>query len=167
MTRNFPLFIIDDSRSHGRGRETDFVSCTSKEFPWIGEITLLNEQELAIDQDWSSKSTMCLYSEPRGVGIRTKLKVVSTPVVVCDKNRAELQSLMRRCMKEYLLRHSVVDVSTDDVSDEAVVKLADVLLRQAYENLRTNPDDRQTRLAAGVLAKIKKDYQKMVQYGKN
>ena len=75
--RDIPLFIIDSSRSHGRGHEKDFVACTSRELPWVGEITILNERELEIDQDWQKRNTLCAYTDPNEAGIRAKLKVVS------------------------------------------------------------------------------------------
>ena len=158
MKRNIPLFIIDSSRAHGRARETDFVACTSRELPWYGEITLLNVSELAIDQDWSSKNPLCHYSDPNPVGIRAKLKVASTPVVIDNSNKADLQSLMRRCMKEWLARRAVTTVDMNNVSNEAVVKLADSLLEQTWENLRANPKDETAKAVASILAKIKNDY---------
>ena len=158
-TRKFPLFIIDSSRSHGRSRETDYVSCTSNELPWVGEITLLTDKELAIDQDWSSKNPMCLYSEPRNTGIRAKLKVVNSSVNIDSKNIAELQSLMRRCMKEWLTRRGATAVDINDITPDAIIKFADILLEQTFENLRENPADKQAKMVEGILMKIKHDYE--------
>lgn len=159
--RNIPLFIIDSSRSHGRARETDFVACTSREFPWYGEITLLNEQELELDQDWMQKNPLCAYTERNEAGIRAKLKVTSAPdgLYVDNRNRAELQSLMRRCLKEWRIRRGTVAVDMDDVSNEAVVKFANVLLEQTRENLRENPRDKQAYMVGCILTKIAKDYE--------
>ena len=157
--RDIPLFIIDSSRSHGRGREKDFVACTSKELPWYGEITLLNEKELEIDQDWSGKNPLCLYID-NGAGIWAKLKVTSAPsgLFVDGKNRSDLQSLMRRCMKEWRIRRGTVAVDMEDISNEAIVKFADVLLEQTRENLRENPKDKQAYMVGCILTKIKNDY---------
>lgn len=157
--REIPLFIIDNSRSHGRGREKDFVACTSRELPWVGEITLLDERELEIDQDWQQKNWWCIYSDDNGAGIRAKLKVLSVPHTIIDKiNRGDLQSLMRRCLKEWRTRRSTVAVDLDDISNEAVVKFADTLLEQTRENLRENPKDSQAYMVGCILTKIKKDY---------
>lgn len=158
--RDIPLFIIDNSRSHGRGREKDFVVCTSKEFPWYGEITLLTEQELEIDQDWTMKSTQCAYTERNEAGIRAKLKVTSAPggLYIDNSNRSVLQSLMRRCLKEWRIRRGTVAVDLEDISNEAVVKFAETLLEQTRENLRENPKDKQAYMAGCILTKIKKDY---------
>lgn len=155
--RDFPLFIIDNSRSHGRGRETDFVACTSAENPFVGEITLLHEDELAIDQDWSSKNPLCLYTEPNPAGIRGKLKVVDYPK---DAKISELKSLMRRCLKEWKTRRGTVAVDLENVSNEAVVKFAETLLEQTRENLRENPKDSQAYMVGCILTKIKNDYDK-------
>lgn len=158
--RNIPLFIIDSSRSHGRARETDFVACTSRELPWYGEITLLNDQELEIDQDWSMKNPLCVYTERNDIGIRAKLKVVSAfgGLYMDNGNRSELQSLMRRCLKEWRIRRGTVAVDLDDISNEAVAKFADALLEQTRENLRENPKDKQAYMVGCILTKIKNDY---------
>ena len=156
--RDIPLFIIDSSRSHGRGREKDFVPCTSRELPWYGEITILNERELEIDQDWQTKNWWCIYTDDNGAGLRGKLKVVSTPVVIDNGNRGDLQALMRRCLKEWRIRRGTVAVDLDDISNEAVVKFAETLLEQTRENLRENPKDSQAYMVGCILTKIKKDY---------
>ena len=150
MKRTFPLFIIDDSRAHGRARETDFISCTSRENPFVAEVTLLNEKELEIDQDWRDKSVYCLYSDDRGLGIRAKLKVV-------DGNPDP--SLMRRALKEWQVRRAATPVDLEDISDEAVVRFADTLLEQTKENLRENPKDAQAYMVGCILQKIKSDYE--------
>ena len=158
--RDIPLFIIDNSRSHGRGREKDFVACTSRELPWVGEITILNERELEIDQDWQTKPTNVMFTDDRGAGLRGKLKVVSTPVVIDNSNRGDLQALMRRCLKEWLIRRGTVAVDLENISNEAVVKFADTLLEQTRENLRENPKDSQAYMIGCILTKIRDDYSK-------
>ena len=158
--RDIPLFIIDNSRNHGRGREKDFVACTSRELPWVGEITILDEKDLEIDQDWQQKPFYVLFTDDNGSGLRGKLKVVSTPVVIDNSNRGDLQSLMRRCLKEWRIRRGTVAVDLDDISNEAVVKFADILLGQTRENLRENPKDSQAYMVASILTKIKKDYER-------
>ena len=45
--RKYPLFIIDSSRSHGRGAETDYISCTSNELPFVAAVTLHEKKEYA------------------------------------------------------------------------------------------------------------------------
>lgn len=155
--RKFPLFIIDNSRSHGRGREKDFLVCTSAELPFVAEITLLNEQELLIDQDWSQRNPLCVYTPDNGAGIRGKLKVGDYPKNV---NLATLQSLMRRGLKEWRIRRGTVAVDMENISNEAVVKFADTLLEQTRENLRENPKDGQAYMVGCILTKIKMDYSK-------
>jgi len=154
--REYPLFIIDNSRSHGRGREKDFVACTSRELPWVGEITILTEQELEIDQDWQQKNWWCAYTDANSAGLRGKLKVLNAEAL--DNNRGELQALMRRCLKEWRIRRGTVAVDLENISNEAVVKFANVLLEQTRENLRENPKDKQAYMVGCILTKIKKDY---------
>lgn len=156
--RDYPLFIIDNSRSHGRGREKDFVACTSQELPWVGEITILNERELEIDQDWQQKPANVAFTDSNAAGMRAKLKVVSVPDGSIVGKTSELQSLMRRCLKEWRIRRGTVAVDLEDVSNEAVVKFANVLLEQTRENLRENPKDKQAYMCGCILNKIIKDY---------
>jgi hypothetical protein len=159
--RDIPLFIIDNSRSHGRGREKDFVACTSCELPWYGEITILNERELEIDQDWQKRNTLCAYTEPNEAGIRAKLKVTGFREGLYTPNDlSQLQSLMRRCLEEWRIRRGTVAVDLDDITPEAVVKFANVLLEQTRENLRENPRDKQAYMVGCILTKIRDDYSK-------
>lgn len=160
--RDLPLFIIDSSRSHGRARETDFVACTLRELPWYGEITLLTEQELEIDQDWAQRNPLCIYTDKNDAGIRAKLKVTGMPggLFVDNSNRSNLQSLMRRCLKEWRIRRGTIAVDMEDISNEAVVQFAETLLEQTRENLRENPSDMQAYMVGGILTKIRDDYRK-------
>lgn len=152
--RKFPLFIIDTSRSHGRGREVDFISCTSREIPFVAEVTLLDAAGLAIDQDWSQKNPLCLYSDERH-GIRAKLKVVDCPK---DCKQGDLRQLMKRALKEWLLRRQTVSVDLSDVSTEAILKFCDLLIQQTSEELRENPSDSQAKTVRAILTRIKHDY---------
>ena len=157
MARVFPLFIIDTDRNHGKGRERDFVACTSKELPWVGEITILNERELEIDQDWQKKNWWCIYTDANSAGLRGKLKVLSADYID-NSNRGDLQSLMRRCLKEWKKRRKTIKVDMENISDEVVVKFADTMLEQVHETLRVSPDDQQARMVGGILEKLKRDY---------
>lgn len=157
MAREFPLFIIDTDRNHGKGREKDFVACTSKELPWVGEITILNERELDIDQDWQKKNWWCIYTDANSAGLRGKLKVLSAGYID-NSNRGDLQSLMRRCLKEWQKRRKTIKVDMENISDEVVVKFADTMLDQVHETLRVIPDDQQARMVGGILEKLKRDY---------
>ena len=152
--RRYPLFIIDSSRTHGRGRETDYISCTSAECPFVAEATLLNPQELEIDADWLTKNDLAVFSGPRGMGIRAKIRIVDY-----DPNRSSgIHSLLKRAMKEYLVRMETVEVDPSDIKSEDVVWFCDTLLQQTYENLRENPSDKQAQTVQKILTKIKDDY---------
>lgn len=156
MTRNYPLYIIDTSRSHGRGREVDYIACTSAQLPWVGEVTLVSPSELAIDQDWEQRNPLCAYSDPNDNGIRVKVKAVQVPDTY---KPADLRQLLRRALKEWAIRNEVVTVkSFDDPGDDAVRRFAEVLLGQTAENLRANPSDRQARLVKSILHKIIKTF---------
>ena len=152
--RKYPLFIIDSSRNHGRNRETDYISCTSAECPFIAEATLLNPQELEIDADWLTRNDLAVFSDPRGQGIKEKIRVVEY-----DQSRSSgIHSLLKRAMKEYLVRMDTVSVDPSDIKEEDVVWFCETLLQQTYENLRENPSDKQAQTVQKILKKIKDDY---------
>ena len=152
--RRYPLFIIDSSRSHGRGRETDYISCTSAECPFVAEATLLNPQELEIDADWLTRNDLAVFSDPRGQNIRAKIRVVDY-----DQSRSSgIHSLLKRAMKEYLVRMETVSVDPSDIKEEDVVWFCTTLLQQTYENLRENPSDKQAQTVQKILVKIRDDY---------
>lgn len=152
--RRFPLFIIDSSRNHGRGRETDYISCTSDECPFVAEATLLNPQELEIDADWLTRNDLAVFSDPRGQNIRAKIRVVDYDEERC----AGIHSLLKRAMKEYLVRMETVSVDPSDIKKEDVVWFCETLLQQTYENLRENPSDKQAMTVQKILKKIRDDY---------
>jgi len=154
MKRKYPLFIIDDSRSHGRGRETDFISCTSAEYPFVASATYVTDAEMAIDRD-NTKDSLAIYSDSRR-GVRMKIKIEQ---IEPGYKPADVRNLLKRAMKEYLMRRQTVEVDLSDVSDEAIVKFCELMLQQTYENLREKPDDTQAKAVKAILEKIKTDYE--------
>lgn len=154
MKRKYPLFIIDDSRSHGRGRETDFISCTSAEYPFVASVTYITDGEHKIDRD-NTRDSLAVYSDSRQ-GIRVKIKIEQ---IEPGYKLPDVRNLLKRALKEYLIRHQPVEVDLSDVSDEAVIKFCDMLLQQTYENLREKPGDTQAKTVKAILEKIKSDYE--------
>jgi hypothetical protein len=147
--RTFPLFVIDTSRGHGKSRETDYISCTSAETPFVAEATMINQEEW---ENNDAPRVPYIVSEPRG-GIRVLIKVVSY--------QAEPSaSLLRRALKEYLTRRQSVPVNINNISNDAVVSFVNVLIGQTAENLRENPNDSQAICVNAILHKIKNDYGK-------
>ena len=154
MKRKYPLFIIDDSRSHGKSRETDYISCTSTECGFVAEAIFLTREELSIDRDWQFKNDFSVYSEEIN-GIRIKIKAIHCEPTV---KTAQVKSLLKKALKEYLKRRTTAEVNTEDIKNSDIVKFCDILLGQEYENLRENPDDSQARMIKAILTKIKNDY---------
>lgn len=146
--RKYPLFIIDTDRSHGRSVETDYLSCTSMELPFVAELRVITESDY--NEEYDPNNVMCAYSDRRN-GLRMRIKVVS---INSGYDPRQLKSLLKRALKEVLLRRQTVSVNTDDVSNEAVVKAMEILLGQVYENLRDNPNDTQQKVLKGVFTKV-------------
>ncbi len=146
--RKYPLYIIDTDRSHGRSVETDYLSCTSKELPFVAEVKVITEAEYK--EEYNPDNDLAAYSDSRH-GLRMRVKVVD---IDKDYDRRQLKALLKRALKEVLLRKQAVSVNVQDVSDEAVVKTMEILLGQVYENLRENPEDTQQKILKGVFNKV-------------
>ncbi len=153
IKRNYPLFIIDNSRSHGRGVETDYISCTSNDLPFIAQVTLHNEKEYA--ELYDAEDICAMWSDPRQ-GIRMRIQVVS--VLHNDYDKTQLRSLLRRALKEMLLRRQSHSISVKNVKDEDVVAWADTFLDGVRENLRECPGDNIQKMHLAVLEVIKERF---------
>jgi hypothetical protein len=151
--RNYPLFIIDSSRSHGRGEECDFLCCTDSTCPFIAVSELMLDDEYKRLYD---KTDYCAIWSDQHNGIRTYIHVIG------DKptNKERTKSLLRRALKEMTIRRAPVSVDTDNVSDESVVKFADIVLQQTIERVRKEGGNATDKAVAAILLKIKKDYGK-------
>ena len=146
--RKYPLFIIDTDRSHGRSVETDYLSCTSKELPFVAEVKVITEEDYK--EEYNPDNDLAAYSDNRH-GLRMRVKVMD---IDKDYDRRQLKALLKRALKEVLLRKQAVSVNVQDVSDEAVVKTMEILLGQVYENLREDPEDTQQKILKGVFNKV-------------
>lgn len=148
MKRGYPLFIIDTQRSHGRGREIDYLACTSASTPFIAEVSLITEAQYA--ESYDANNYKVIYSDPQR-GIRMRIRIIS---IADNHDKAEVRQLLRRALKEVLIRRKTVSVDIADVSDEAVIKTMETLLQQVYENLREEPGNTQQKMLRAVFEKI-------------
>lgn len=151
--RRYPLFIIDSSRSHGRGSETDYISCTSNELTFVAAVTLHQESEYS--ELYNPSDVTAVWSENRN-GIRMRIKVVSELPDGYDKGT--LCGLLRRALKEMLIRRGTQYADIDNITDDNVIKWCTVLRQQVTEHLRENPEDNQQKMNLAILTKILKDY---------
>lgn len=147
--RKFLLFVVDTSRSHGRGAETDYISCTSRELPFVASATLHSKSEYAEMYDPSDDTA--IWSEERN-GIRMRIRVVSD--LPRDYDKQELCSLLRRALKEMLIRRKTQLADLSNITDGNVIKLCTVLREQTVELLRENPDDKQQKMNRAILSRI-------------
>lgn len=153
MKRKYPLFIIDTSRSHGRGAETDYISCTSNELPFVAAVTLHEKKEYA--ELYNPADVTAVWSDERN-GIRVRIKVTSELPANYDKT--VLMSLLRRAMKEMLTRRNTQYADIDNITDDNVIQWCTILRQQVTENLRKSPTDAQQRMNLAILTKILYDY---------
>lgn len=151
--RKYPLFVIDYSRSHGRGGETDYICCTGKEMPFVASATLHQDKEYA--ELYDPNEITEVWSEPRQ-GIRMRIKVISE--LPNEYKDSDLTSLLRRALKEVMKRYEIHRVNLENVTDKDVVEWCEVLIKQVYENLRENPFDKIQKMNKEILTKIINDY---------
>ena len=157
MKRKYPLFIIDTSRSHGRGAETDYISCTSNELPFVAAVTLHEKKEYA--ELYNPSDITAIWSDERN-SIRVRIKVTSELPANYDKT--VLMSLLRRAMKEVLMRKATQTVNIDSVTNENVIAWCNAFLQQITENLRNTPEDKMQKMHQSILNKIIKDYEQQI-----
>lgn len=149
--RKYPLFVIDNSRAHGRGEECDYISCTDSTCPFVASVELMQDDDYK--RLYDKEDYISIWSEPHN-GIRIYIHIVSD--VPVDKERTK--SLLRRAIKEMLIRRSPVSVNINDVSDEAVANFADVLIQQKREQIRKSGESNTDKAVMAILMKIKEDY---------
>ena len=150
--RDYPLFVVDTSRAHGRGREIDYVCCTDTECGFTASVEMLKEEDYTRLYDKNDYTSV--WSDPHN-GVRMYVSILSeTP-----KDIGRTRSLLKRALKELLIRRKPVEINLEDVSNEAVVNFADVLMKQTEEHIRIDGEDKTDKIVMAVLNKIKKDYQ--------
>lgn len=150
-----PLFIIDTDQMHGRGEETQWVSCTSGSFPFIANVVVIDQHEYA--RHYDPDDYLTIYSEPNSNGMRLMAHVTN---INPNHDPSSLRTLLRKLMKELLIRRNIVTYDADDPSPEAILKFIEVLQGQNRENLRTDPTNPTHRIVFTLLRKIHQDYEK-------
>ena len=151
--RNYPLFIIDTSRAHGRGRETDYICCTDNECGFTASIELVRESEYAKEYDKNDYTTIWSDRHTHN-NIRVKISIVSPP----PDNKERTKSLLRRALKEFQIRKHPLSVDTDNISKDAVVRYAEIMSSKCMEDIRIEGETELNKMIMSILLKIKKDY---------
>lgn len=147
-----PLFIIDTDQTHGRGEETQWVSCTSGSCPFVANVVVIDQYEYA--RHYDPDDTMTVYSEPSN-DMRLMAHVTN---IDPNHDPATLRTLLRKLMKELMLRRNIVSFNVDDPSPEAIRGFIEVLQGQNRENLRTDPTNPTHRMVFALLKKMHEDY---------
>ncbi len=155
--RKYPLFIIDTSRSHGRGSETDYISCTSNELPFVAAVTMHERKEYA--ELYAPADSTAIWSDERN-GIRIRIKVSSE--LPADYDKAALMSLLRRALKEVLVRKTTQTVNINNVTNENVIAWCNAFHKQITEDLRKDPSNKMQKMHLSILNKIINDYEQQI-----
>ena len=152
--RNIPLFVIDDSRAHGRGEETDFIACTSIECPMTISVTYHTESERQADRD---KDNPLAFWEPNSnQQYWRKYLPVQLPE---NADKSQVKSLLKRAAKEFAKRNPASKVDILNITRENILWWLDTLKKQAIEGLRNDPSDLAINTSYQIIKKIKNDYE--------
>ncbi len=151
MARNYPLFIIDSSRQHGRGEEIDYISCTASDCQFVAKAEFVTNNVYV--EQYDKNNDKVIYSD---VQRDLRIRITVLEIRVYDPSR--LRSLLRKALKEELERHKVIKVDIGNVKNEDVIKFADLLMLQTAETLAGDPEDKTAKTVRAILQKIKEDY---------
>jgi len=151
-TRSYPLFVIDDSRQHGREKETDYIACTAGDCPFLAKSEIV--QELIYTEQYDKTNAKVIFSESRN-GLRIRISVLE--IGSYEENR--LRILMRKALKEMLERRKTKAVDINNITDGDALKFINSLLEQTRENLAQNPKDSMAIMVNEILNKIRRDYE--------
>jgi hypothetical protein len=152
MKRNYPLFIIDTSRQHGRGVECDYISCTDSTCPFVAMLEILKEQDFL--RTYDSDKWYEAWSD-RVNNFRMKLSIISE--LPEDHDRAK--NLLKRGLKEIMIRRKARDVDFSNINDDDVIQFVKTLQEQCYEAIRENDRPDVHRISLAMLTKIRNDYE--------
>ena len=155
MKRKYPLFIIDTARTHGRELETDYLSCTSKELPFVAEATYITAEQY--QKEYSRENSLVIYSLERN-GIRLRLEVVD---VAENHDAVLLHSLLVRAAKEFVKRKQLTEVTVRNGLQANKLIFVEELIKQGLQQKRREPDNKVVDDSLAVLYSIKEDYRKL------
>lgn len=153
--RQFPLFIFDNSRTHGLG-EVDFVVCTSKDYGFVGEFSFVETNSTV--PLVTSTEMMTEYNS--GVGLLLSVKRYNGEAKFED---AKVRTLMRKAYKTYL-EQTAVKVG-DEFSKADAEQFCKVMLAEANRQFDDcGIDDMQRRM---ILASQAKAFDLLLKYIKS
>ena len=152
MVRNYPLFIIDSSRQHGRGEEIDYISCTASDCQFVAKAEFVTNQTYL--EQYDKNNDKVIYSD-----VQMDLRIRITVLEIGEYDQARLRSLLRKALKEQLERRKARKVDVNNIKNKDVIKFADLLMGQTSETLAVNPDDKTAKMVRAILQKIKNDYE--------
>ncbi|HBV83566.1 MAG TPA: hypothetical protein DEB74_12420 [Lachnospiraceae bacterium] len=104
---------------------------------------------------YDAADVTAVWSEPHG-DIRMRIKVAST--LPADYDKTTLSALLRRALKEMLIRRNTQYADIDNITDSNVIQFCTVLRQHVVECLRDNLADGQHKMSLAIITKILKDY---------
>lgn len=156
MKRKYPLFIIDTARTHGRELETDYISCTSKELPFVAEATYITEAQY--QKEYNRDNDLIIYDIVRN-GFRLRLEVVD---VSENYDTTQLRSLLTRAVKEFIKRKQLNEIPVADNSQANKLIFINEMIKQGLQQKRREPDNEVINQSLAILNSIKEDYERML-----
>ena len=152
MKRRYPLFIIDSSRAHGRGLDTDYISCTSAELPFVCEVTYISEAQFQKEYD---RANVLLKYSLEHHGFRIRLEVVQ---VREGYDPTSLRLLLQRALNEMERHRAATIPRSASISDANKLAFLDELIKQGRQQQRRQPDNPVAGQSLAILDSIRDDY---------
>ena len=154
MKRKYPLFVIDTARTHGRELETDYISCTSKELPFVAEATYITDAQY--QKEYDRDNNLVIYGIVRN-GFRLRLEVVD---VAENYDMAQLRSLLTRAVKEFVKRKQLSEVPVADDTQANKLIFINEMIKQGLQQKRREPGNEVVDQSLAILYSIKEDYER-------
>lgn len=154
MKRKIPLFIIDESKRHGRGPdECDFFACTSKQLPFVGSVDILTEREYLSTHNNDDSTTA--YGSPRN-GFMVRVHAMELPNKYED---SDLRNLLKRAIKEIEIRKSMFEININDISDTDIINFMEIQTKAMESEIRKSEHpDEVLKASYKITSKILQDY---------
>ena len=151
MKRRYPLFIIDTSRAHGRELETDYLSCTSLDLPFVAEVTYINEAQF--EREYDKTNVLIKYGLSHN-GFRIRIEVVQ---IRPNYDATALRMLLQRALKEVEQHRSATRTAGVSITHADKISFVEELIRQGHQQHRMHPDNSVICQSLAILESLKDD----------
>lgn len=129
---NYPLLIIDSSRKHLRGVETDYLVCTSSVSGFIAHTELYNKSEFVKIFELLKNNRLCAFVQPNANGVGMVLRIDK---LFNEKiSDGDLRRIKARAIKEYIAR-TQREIDYTEPTDEQILNYLETMVKTGEDYL--------------------------------